>query len=259
MSNSSLISYTRKSPNYTSGRTHRIDRITPHYMDGNLSIESCGDLFAAPARRASSNYAIGSDGRIALYVDEANRAWTSGSSYNDNRAVTIECANLSDGSLTEKCWNSLVALCADICKRNGIARMNYTGNDKGNLTMHKWYQDTDCPGPWLSKNFARLADEVNAVLSGKESPSVTVTKNFGGLYICRVADLCIRTQPTIKAPKLEQHYHYGETVWLDNWYTIADGYVWGTYTGLKSGEPRFIAVGRATGKVESDDYLVKIS
>lgn len=91
MSNSKLVTYTCLSPNHSEGRNHEIDRITPHYCDGNCSVETIGEIFRPPARRASSNYGIGSDGRIGMYVEEENRAWTSGSSYNDNRAITIEC------------------------------------------------------------------------------------------------------------------------------------------------------------------------
>lgn len=258
MSNSSLVSYTCLSPNYTRGRNHKIDRITPHYVAGNCTIETLGEIFRPAARRASSNYGIGSDGRIGMYVEEANRPWTSGSSYNDNRAVTIECANLSDGRLTDSCWNSLVRLCVDICKRNSIARLNYTGNDSGNLTMHKWYQDTDCPGPWLSKQFSRLANEVNAILSGKKpDPEPTPEHHFGGLYECMVTTLNVRDKPSLSG-KIITHYSYGDFVQLDDWYTSADGYVWGRYTGLQSGKLRYLAVGRDTGKIENDDYLIKI-
>lgn len=171
MSNSSMVSYTRLSPNYTRGRGgERISRITPHYMAGACSVETCASIFANPSRQASSNYGIGPDGRVGLYVDEANRSWCSSSGYNDRKAVTIECANLADGSLTQATWDSLVKLCADICRRNGIDRLRYTGNDSGNLTMHKWYGSTDCPGPWLSHQFERLASEVNSLLAGGEIP-----------------------------------------------------------------------------------------
>lgn len=173
MSNSSLVSYINLSPNYSEGRNHIIDRITPHYCGGDCSVEGLGEIFAPTSRRASSNYGIGSDGRVGMYVEEHNRAWTSGSSYNDNRAVTIECANLADGSLTDECWNGLVDLCVDICQRNGIEKLVYTGDDSGNLTMHKWYDDTDCPGPWLSYKFDDLANEVNDVLQGGKHSSQT--------------------------------------------------------------------------------------
>ena len=256
MSNSPLVSYINLSPNNSGLRKNSISRITPHFVDGNATVEALGELFAKPSRQASSNYGIGSDGRIGMYVEEKNRAWTSGSSYNDNMAVTIECANLSDGSLTDKCWNSLVKLCADICKRNGIKKLVYTGDDSGNLTMHKWYQDTNCPGPWLSKQFGRLADDVNAILGGAEPTPVAPT-SFGGVYRCTVDHLNVRTKPSLSGDVVAQ-YNAGDTVTLENDYTIADGYVWGSYIGLSSGKRRYVAVGRNTGKVENDDYLIKV-
>lgn len=164
MSNSKLISYTKQSPNRTSPRKSKIDRITIHHMAGNLSVEKCGEVFASRSRQASANYGIGSDGRIALYVDEADRAWTSSNAENDNRAVTIEVAN--DGGAPEwhvnqKAIDALIDLCVDICRRNGIKRLNYTGDTTGNLTMHKWFKATECPGPYLSDMFPRIATEVN--------------------------------------------------------------------------------------------------
>ena len=72
MSNSPLVVYTKLSPNHSGKRTKKIDTITIHCMAGNCSVETCGNLFANSARQASSNYGIGTDGRIALYVDEAN-------------------------------------------------------------------------------------------------------------------------------------------------------------------------------------------
>ena len=258
MSNSPLVDYTRLSPNYSTGRNHVIDRITPHYMAGNGSVELCGEIFASPSRKASSNYGIGSDGRIGMYVEEKNRPWTSGSSYNDNRAITIECANLSDGSLTDACWNSLVALCVDICQRNGISKLNYTGDDTGNLTMHKWYQSTDCPGPWLSQQFGRLAREVNEILSG-ELPKPTPPMVFGGTYKCNVDVLNVRNAPTTKGTQVVAQYTRGDTVVLDDWYVSEDGYIWGRYTGANSGKYRYVAVGLDTGKPEPNDYLIKVS
>ena len=96
MSNSKLVSYTRLSPNHSGKRRHAIDTISIHCMAGNLSVESCGRLFADRSREASSNYGIGSDGRIALYVDEGNRSWCTSSASNDNRAVTIEGRAVAD-------------------------------------------------------------------------------------------------------------------------------------------------------------------
>lgn len=264
MSNSSLISGTLLTNNCSKPRNHKIDRITPHYMAWYTDAKTCCESFVPASRRASANYCIGKDGEIWLNVEEKNRAWTTGSSYNDNRAITIECANYMDssryGMLPDATWNSLVKLCVDICKRNGIPHLNYTGDDSGNLTMHKWYQNTDCPGPWFSKNFGRLASEVNAWLDGDPSPAPEPEPplDFGGVYRCRVNGLRVRDAPTTSA-HIITYYNMGASVVLDNWFTIADGYVWGRYTGLSSGLPRYVAVGRATGKPEPDDFLIKVS
>ena len=177
MSNSSLISYTKISPNKYSPRNHVIDTITIHCMAGNLSVERCGDIFASTSREASSNYGIGSDGRIGLYVDESDRAWTSGNRENDNQAVTIEVANDVVGGIwhvSDKAMESLILLCVDICKRNGIEKLIYTGDKTGNLTMHKWFQATTCPGPYLESKFPYIADEVNKRLGVVETDEETI-------------------------------------------------------------------------------------
>ena len=146
-------------------------------MAGNLSIEKCGNIFVNPTRKASSNYGIGSDGRIGLYVDESDRAWTSGNRENDNQAVTIEVANDVVGGIwhvSDKAMESLILLCVDICKRNGIEKLIYTGDKTGNLTMHKWFQSTTCPGPYLESKFPYIADEVNKSLGVVETDDETI-------------------------------------------------------------------------------------
>ena len=91
--NSSLVSYTKLSPNHSGQRTHSIDRITPHCVVGQCSVETLGNIFLPTSRQASCNYGIGVDGRVGMYVEEKNRSWCSSSSANDQRAVTIECAS----------------------------------------------------------------------------------------------------------------------------------------------------------------------
>lgn len=179
MSNSSLVSYTKISPNKTVPRNHKIDRITIHHMAGNLSVETCGNVFAPSSRQASSNYGIGSDGRVGMYVEEKDRSWCSSSKANDHRAVTIEVAD--DGRNPWHCsdaaMNTLVELCADICRRNGIPELIYTGDTRGNLTMHKWFAATDCPGSFLESKFQWIADEVNKKLGISSSPSIPEIDN----------------------------------------------------------------------------------
>ena len=121
MSNSSLVSYTRWSPNNSGKRTHKIDRISPHCVVGQCSVETLGAIFAKKSKQASCQYGIGKDGRVGQYVSEANRSWCTSSNANDQRAVTIECASdtKSPYTMNSKVYATLVKLCVDICKRNG--------------------------------------------------------------------------------------------------------------------------------------------
>lgn len=180
--NSSLVSYTKISPMKNSGRKHPtynpsgvIDKITIHHMAGNLSVETCGNVFQT--REASANYGIGSDGRIALYVDEKDRSWASSSPSNDYRAVTIEVANNTGSpkwTVSDEAYASLIKLVVDICKRNNIKQLNYTGDASGNLTMHCFFAATACPGAYLKSKFPDIANRVNAQLS----TSTTSTGSF---------------------------------------------------------------------------------
>ena len=273
MANSPLISGTLLTNNCSVPRNHSIDTITPHYMAWYTDAKTCCQSFVPASRKASANYCIGKDGEIWLNVEERNRAWTSGSNSNDNRAITIECANYVggslDSSLPDATWNSLVKLCVDICQRYGKKKLvyrgsaNYAGLTSAEmlLTMHKWFQDTDCPGSWLSNQFDRLSREVNAILEGgspEPSPTPAHDDDFGGTYRCMVSCLNVRNAPTLYGSTVIAEYHRGDTVELEDNYYIEDGFVWGTYIGQSSGKHRYVAVGRATGKVEDDDYLIKI-
>ena len=173
MSNSKLATYTKLSPNCNAPRNHKIDKITIHHMAGNGSVEACGEIFANVARRASANYGVGSDGRIGLYVEEANRPWTSSNYENDHRAVTIEVAN--DGGapnwhVSDKALEATIKLCVDICQRNGIKQLTFTGDATGSLTMHKYFAATSCPGPYLESKFPYIAKEVNRRLGAAQEP-----------------------------------------------------------------------------------------
>lgn len=181
MSNSPLVEYIHLSPNCNT-RTQKITKITPHHMAGNLTIETCGNVFAPSSRQASSNYGIGTDGRIGMYVEECNRAWTSSSAWNDQQAVTIEVANCSTGGewpVSDAAWESLVDLCVDICQRNDIPELVWTGDSSGSLTTHDMFASTNCPGPYLKSRMALLASEVNARLNGETTepskPQTSVT------------------------------------------------------------------------------------
>lgn len=182
MSNSPLVTYTKLSPNHSGRRNHVIDTVSVHCMAGNASVETCGALFADPSRKASSNYGIGSDGRIALYVDEANRSWCTSSASNDNRAVTIEVANnggAPDWPVSDKAYAALLDLVTDICKRNGIKKLLWKGDksligqvNKQNMTVHRWFAAKACPGDYLYNRHGQIAAEVNKRLEGEEEVDI---------------------------------------------------------------------------------------
>jgi len=151
MGYSALTNVAIMSPNHSGTRYNSISKITIHHMAGNLSIETCGNVFLNPNRQASSNYGIGSDGRIACYVDEENHPWTSANWDNDDRAITIEVANSETGGdwpISQAAYVSLISLCADICNRYGIYPY-YDGTPSATLTEHCMFVATNCPGPTI--------------------------------------------------------------------------------------------------------------
>ena len=175
--NSSLVSYTKLSPNHSGQRTHSIDRITPHCVVGQCSVETLGNIFLPPSRQASCNYGIGVDGRVGMYVEEKNRSWCSSSSANDQRAVTIECASdtTEPYAFKDVVYQTLIKLCVDICKRNGKKKLLWLGDkdktlsyepksDEMVLTVHRWFANKSCPGSWMYARMGDLAAKVTAQL-----------------------------------------------------------------------------------------------
>ena len=180
MSNSTLVNCVKRSPNCTKPRNKKIDTITIHHTAGVMSAAAIGNTFAPVSRQASCNYGIGNDGQVILVVDEENRSWCSSSPSNDHRAITIEVSNSKSGGnwpVGEKAMNKLIELCVDICKRNDIKKLNYTGDKTGNLTLHKWFAATACPGPYLEGKMPWIAEQVNKQLSVSDKKTATATTN----------------------------------------------------------------------------------
>lgn len=174
MGYSTLCATIHRNPSYnhSSGRAgNKVCKITPHHMGAVWTGERCAESFDVAGRYASSNYCIGHEGEIVGCVDENDRSWCSSSSWNDNRAVTVEVANESTGGdwpISDASWKSLVALCVDICRRYGF-RLEYTGDESGTLTEHRMFSATDCPGPYLHARMGELASQVNAIIDGTQS------------------------------------------------------------------------------------------
>lgn len=178
VSNSPLVDYIKISPNKTSPRNHKIDTITIHCVVGQLTVESLGNVFFKKSRKASSNYGIGYDGKIGMYVEEKDRSWCSSSSSNDNRAITIEVASelKHPYAITDSAYKSLIKLLVDICRRNDIKELKWKGDkslighiDKQNMTVHRWFANKSCPGDYLYNLHGKIASEVNSILNNKKS------------------------------------------------------------------------------------------
>lgn len=171
MSNSPLVDYTRISPNKNSPRNHKIDTITIHCVVGQCTVETLGNIFAPTSRQASSNYGVGTDGKIGMYVEEKDRSWCSSSAANDNRAVTIEVASDTKHpyAVNDRAFAALLDLVTDICKRNGIKKLVWSTkkadrmNHKNgcNMTVHRDYANKSCPGDYLYNRHGEIAAEVN--------------------------------------------------------------------------------------------------
>lgn len=141
-----------------------------------MSLEAMAEEFKDFENQKSANYGIDKDGNIGQYVDEQNGAWTSSDIPNDMNAVTIEVSNDKvdeDWSISEASFNALIRLCTDICRRNDIPFLYYTGDkeDDASLTTHKMYSIfTECPGPTLESRLNELCRKVNENLAQKAMP-----------------------------------------------------------------------------------------
>lgn len=192
MSNSKLISCTLISPNKNSPRNHKIDTITIHCVVGQCSAERIGEIFKPTSRQASSNYGIGYDGRIGLYVDEADRSWCSSNAANDNRAITIEVASDTTHpyAVNAKAYAALLDLVTDICRRNGIKKLVWSTNKNErvnhlngcNMTVHRDYANKSCPGDYLYERHGAIAAEVNKRLGASATEPETPSSGTGTLY-----------------------------------------------------------------------------
>lgn len=200
MSDSALATVKILSP-HKNKRTKKIVGVAIHCMAGNLSVETCGKVFQS--REASSNYGIGSDGRIGLYVHESDRSWCTSSAEVDHRAVTIEVANTKNGDpwpISDKAYSSLISLLVDICVRNKIDSLRWKANKsygtsfntkKQNIWVHRWFANKSCPGDYIYKKLGKIADEVNALLNSlteKQKDKIISDANKGKSYSLPVSE-----------------------------------------------------------------------
>ena len=225
MSNSPLVNYVKLSPHYDSRDGKKITDITIHHMAGNLTVEQCGQVFQT--RPASSNYGIDSRGRVGMYVEERYASWANSNFASNQRSITIELANDRTGGnwhVSDTAINKCIELCVDICRRNGIPRLNFTGNTSGNLTAHRMFTATACPGDYLYSKFNYIANEVNKQL-GQPVGTLVVDGYFGELSTIKLQKMLGIVQDGWVGGQTEPCRPY-----LMNWTTARynDGYLGST-------------------------------
>ena len=177
---SSLVNITILSPYNSGKKKHTIDRLTIHCFVGQVSAKRGLEVFAVPGKGSngvSSNYVVGYDGSIGGCVDENNRAWTSSSSANDNRAITIEVASdtKSPYRFNDAAYEATIALTVDICRRYGkrlvwipqkLEALSYKPQpNEMIITLHKWFANKACPGAWFIEHIPDFVNRVNSQLS----------------------------------------------------------------------------------------------
>lgn len=159
----------------------KIDKIFVHHMAGNLTVEQCGRVFKN--NEVSAHYGIDNKGRVGQYVKEEDTAWHCGNKAYNQRSIGIELAN--DGGakanwhVSDKVIKKCIDLIVDICQRNGIKKINYTGDLKGNLCMHCWTASTACPGGYLKGKFKYIAKKVNEKLED-EMKAIQISEPYTG-------------------------------------------------------------------------------
>lgn len=208
--NSPLATVKMISPNKTVNRNHAIDTITIHCFVGQVTAKRGCEVFLPASKKASCNYVVGYDGSIGLCVEEKDRSWCTGGtmkvngisgSANDYQAVTIEvaCDAKHPYAITEKAMTALIELCADICRRNGIKQLLWSGDKnlvgqpaKQNMTVHRWFAAKACPGDYIYQRLGDIAAAVNAKLEAASTVQASKVP-----YTVRVTatDLPIRKGP----------------------------------------------------------------
>lgn len=217
MAYSKLCAKIIESPNHSGKRTEKINIITPHIIVGLATMETLGNIFIRPARQASSNYGVCADGIVGI-VDEDKRSWCSSSEWNDQRAITIEvaCENFHPYKVPQYCFDDLVDLCVDICKRHGFKRMVNTSDktdliakleskseDTILLSKHNYFSNTSCPGPDLSSRFDELATLVTERLSQEVEDKEEIKTEVKKMYRVQVGAYTVKQNAENMKAKLK--------------------------------------------------------
>lgn len=257
--------------NYTRGRGgNSVQWLVIHYTAGAKTSDGAAEAnciyFGREANLGASAHYFVCDGyTIWQSVSEGDTAWHAGNWAINQRSIGIEVCTA--GAFTDAEIERLAWLVQNLMAKYGIAA--------DHVIRHYDANGKHCPAHYVDA--ARWKELHTRITTGKASapqpapskptpaPSKPAVSNstertgtgFGGRYRCTVNGLRVRTAPSLSGTVVAS-YNKGQTVVLDDWYKIADGWVWGRYTGAQSGQKRYVAVGKPTGGPAADDYLLKV-
>lgn len=182
--NSPLATYKPLNKNHYEGRKSILG-IVPHCVVGHGTAQGVWDYFRS-TNNASSNYYIDDNGGIWCFVDEKYGAWTTSNYEVDMTHVTVEIASdkTEPYAITDKAYEALIKLTADVYKRNGIKQCLWAEDKRydsvlGGVPMHRNYKNKSCPGNFIVSKYRSgdFCNRVNALLNGDKP-----VNNFGIKY-----------------------------------------------------------------------------
>lgn len=247
------------STHMTKGRQGcKIDKIVVHHNGGNLTGKGCYDVWQT--REASAHYQAAADGRITQLVWDTDTAWHAGDWNANLTSIGVEHADISADPwmLSEATLDNGAHLVAALCKHYGLGRPQW----RVNVFPHSDFTSTSCPASLAGdQNAAYMAraqawyDKMTGTASAPPTvqPAESSANVLQGAYRVAVDKLNVRDQPSLSGGNVVATYSNGQTVNLDHWGTVADGYIWGRYVAY-SGAVRYIALAPAD---KSTWYLVK--
>lgn len=251
-------------------RTGTVRYIVVHYTangkptTANAAKNNCA-YFGGASRNASAHFFV-DDSDIWEFADPAKwSAWHVGDGggrygITNQNSVGIEVVQDGNEPFSAEEISKLAWLVKRLMAQFSVPAERVVRHYDASRKLCPWYYTPSGRGgdaAWKALHAAITGGSGDRDTSTALAPGYHESGSFAGTYRCTVGCLHIRRAPSLSGKVLDATYSKGETVVLEGYWWSADGYIWGTYIG-GSGNRNYIAVGRATGKAEDDDYLVKI-
>lgn len=198
--------------NHVTHVQHRKTHVTLHHNGGWLSHD--GILNVWRTRQASAHFNIDAAGTAAQFVGVNEYAWACGSTEGNQRSISIEHCNTAGAPswiVDEITWSRGARLAGWL-----FARVIGTRPTKDTLVFHKYWNATECAGPWMARqypNILAIAQQTyDRIVSGQEENDMQPTDGI------KLVSPGSRDRGDVPP--------YSEVVPLDK--AVADGYFYGS-------------------------------